>query len=251
MALGFIVLETAVVFGLGRQINWWWLAVLLVVGIELREFRPGGRVKEGERTAALWDRLPGLIMGVSVTLIIALVLREATQAVVAAAYGVWLLWRDRVPAQVSTSLVQLLIVQGVMFEAIFLMAAVWQTPDGKNIPQWIILGLVWAGAYVSVYGALKRRGDRSAGVMAATWGVIATEVAWILQLWLITYTMRGGYVLVPQPALILTALSYVFGSILASSRQGNLSRARLGEYMVIALILVVIVVIGTSWRGNV
>jgi len=70
-------------------------------------------------------------------------------------------------------------------------------------------------------------------------------------LWLITYTMRGGYVLVPQPALILTALSYVFGSVLASSRQGNLSRARLAEYMLIALVLVVIVVIGTSWRGNV
>jgi hypothetical protein len=243
--LGFAALEALVVFGLGRQTGFWWLAALAVAVIELRALRPEGRLEAGKRTAVIWERLPGLVMGLSVTLIIVLVPRLATQAVVAVLYAAWLLWREREPKEVSTGLVHLLLVQGVMFEAIFLMAAIWQ------VPSWLVLALVWIGAYAGVYGTLRRREDRSAGVMAATWGVIATEVAWILQLWLITYTMRGGYVLVPQPALILTALTYVFGSILASSRQGNLSRARLGEYMVIALILVVIVVIGTSWRGNV
>ena len=132
-----------------------------------------------------------------------------------------------------------------MFEAIFLMAAIWQ------IPSPIILIMVWTGAYLTVYATLIQRGDRSASVIAATWGVIATEISWVLLMWLITYTMHGGYVLVPQPALILTALAYIFGSILASSRQGNLSRARLSEYSVIGFVLVMIVVLGTSWRGNV
>lgn len=245
MGWGFAVLQAAVVFGVARQAGWWWLAALVVVGIELRMLRPGGAAAAGAWRTVVWERLPGLIMGVSVTMIVALMLREATQAAVALLYLAWLVWRERQPVEASTGLVQLLLVQAVMFEAIFLMAAIWQTPS------WLILALVWAGAYVGVYGMLKRRGDRSAGVMAATWGVIATEVAWVLQLWLITYTMRGGYVLVPQPALILTALAYVFGSILASSRQGNLSRARLAEYLMIALVLVVIVVVGTSWRGNV
>jgi hypothetical protein len=199
----------------------------------------------------LWERLPGVVMGVSVVLIITLVPRLITQVVVAGLYGGWLVWRQRQSSQSAQGLVQVLLVQAVMFEAIFLMAAIWRTPAAQSIPNWIILVIVWAGAYSTVYGALKLRDDRSAGVMAATWGVIATEISWVLLLWLFTYTMKGGYVLVPQPALILTALAYVFGSILAASRQGTLSRSRLTEYLVIGLVLVLIVVVGTSWRGNV
>lgn len=241
----FAALELSAAYVVGRQESWWWLAAVVVVVIELKGLR------RGSDAAALWERLPGLIVGLSVVLIITLSPRLATQVGAAVLYAVWLAWREREPAAASTSLVHLLIVQAVMFEAIFLMAAIWHTPSGASLPAWFILGLVWAGAYLSVYAALTRRGDRSAGVMAATWAVIATEVSWVLMLWLITYTMRGGYVLVPQPALILTALAYIFGSIVASSRQGNLSRSRLGEYIVIAAVLVMIVVLGTSWRGNI
>jgi hypothetical protein len=231
-------------FELGSRSGWWWLGALVIMAIELRGW--WGRPLVSKAKAEIWERLPGLVMAVSITLIIALMLREVSQAVVALLYAGWLVWRDREPHQVSTSLPALLVVQGVMFEAIFLMAA---TPTW-GLPVWLTLVLVWGGSYAGVYGTLKLRGDRSAGVMAATWGVIATEVAWVLSLWLITYTQQGGYVLVPQPALILTALTYVFGSILASSRQGTLSRARLAEYMIIAIVLIAIVLLGTSWHGN-
>lgn len=244
MGLAFALLQAGIVFVLGRRSGLWGVAVLLVVALELRGLWLPGYKQVKSRVTAAWDRMPGILLGVSATLIVALVVREATQIAVAALYFLWLLWRERDLASVSTSFVNLLIVQAAMFEAIFLMAAIWQTPS------WVVIALVWAGAYVSVYGTLFKREDRSAGVMAATWGVIAAEVAWVLQLWLITYTMRGGYVLVPQPALILTALAYVFGSILTSSRQGILSRARLTEYLLIAVILVMIVVLGTSWQGG-
>jgi hypothetical protein len=117
--------------------------------------------------------------------------------------------------------------------------------------MWVVLFLVWMGAYLSVYAVLARRGERTAGVMAATWGVVCVEVAWVLLSWLFVYTIGGGYILVPQPALILTALAYCFGSIYLSQREGTLSRGRLGEYLVIGLILIGIVVIGTSWRGSI
>jgi hypothetical protein len=244
LAYGLALVQVLVVFGLGRLSGWWWLAAVVVLLVELRALRRVMNVPQTATMDVIWARLPGVIVGLSVTLIMILSLRAATQIVLAALYLVWLVWRVRATDEAQNSLPQLLVVQAVMFEALFLMVAWWQTP------AWLLLILVWMGAYASVYGALKRRGDRSAGVMAATWGVIATEVSWALLLWLITYTMRGGYVLVPQPALILTALGYVFGSILASSRQGSLSRARLGEYIVIAAVLVAIVVTGTSWTGS-
>jgi hypothetical protein len=244
-------IEFLAVYALAWRGGLWVLAAVLIVAIELRLLLPGSKASENGKTMAFWQCLPGLVMGLSVTLIVAMVPRHATQVAVALLYAGWLAWRERDPDRVSNNLAQLLIIQAVMFEAIFLVAAVWHNPDGTSIPAWITLVLVWAGAYFTVYGVLTRRGDKSAGVMAATWGVIATEVAWVLMLWLITYTMTGGFVLVPQPALILTALAYIFGSILVSSRHGNLSRGRLGEYMVIALVLVMIVIVGTSWRGNV
>jgi len=139
----------------------------------------------------------------------------------------------------------LLVVQAVVFEAVFLMAAVWRSPDV------LVLALAWIGAYVSVYAVLSARGERAAGVMAATWAVITTEVGRVLLWWLFTYTMTGGYILVPQPALILTALAYCFGGIYLSQREGSLSRGRLAEYLLIGLILVGIVIVGTSWHGAV
>ena len=245
MAWLLAAVEFLAVYGLAWRGGLWVIAAVVIAAIEFRGLLPSNRAAAAEATAAFWRCLPGLMMGLSVTLIVAIVPRHATQVAVALLYAGWLAWRERDPDQWSKQLSQLLIVQAVMFEAIFLMAAIWQ------VPGWLILVVVWAGAYFGVYGVLMRRGDKSAGVLAATWGVIATEVAWVLLLWLITYTMTGGYVLVPQPALILTTLAYIYGSILVSSRQGNLSRGRLGEYMVIALILVMIVVVGTSWRGNI
>lgn len=238
IAYALVAVEVAVALGLGRLAWWWVMGMVLVALIELRGLRERG-------AQWFWSRLPGLVVALSVVMIVALAPRFITQVGVAGLFGLWLVWRERQGADGPLSLVQLLIVQAVMFEAIFLAAAIWR------VPALVTLILVWVGAYLTVYGALTLRKDRSAGVMAASWGVIATEVAWILSQWLITYTMNGGYILVPQPALILTALAYVYGSILASSRQGNLSRGRLGEYLLIGAVLVLIVVVGTSWRGNV
>ncbi len=245
MGLAVLVLEFLAVYELAWRGSWWVAAAGFIAAMELRFLLPGSPALSEGRATAVWKSLPGLMMGLSVVVIVATVPRYATQVAVAVFYGAWLIWRERQPVKAPIRLVQLLLVQAVMFEAIFLVAAIW------HLPSLAVVVLVWAGAYAGVYGALSIRKDSSAGVMAATWGVIAAEVAWVLQLWLITYTMKGGYVLVPQPALILTALAYIFGSILASSRQGSLSRRRLGEYMVIALVLVAIVVVGTSWHGDV
>jgi hypothetical protein len=56
---------------------------------------------------------------------------------------------------------------------------------------------------------------------------------------------------VPQPALVLVALAYCMGSIYTSAKQGKLSFSRLVEYLVIGLILVGMVIMGTSWRGSI
>jgi hypothetical protein len=76
----------------------------------------------------------------------------------------WQIWWAAQRRAGAEPLGNLLLVQVAVFEAVFLMAAVW-----RETPTWLVLILVWLGAYLSVYAALARRGERSAGVMAATW----------------------------------------------------------------------------------
>jgi hypothetical protein len=196
----------------------------------------------------LLARVPAILVGAAFSLIIGVSLRAMTQVAVAVVYALWRAWWTR-KATDKGGVPNLLAVQVVMFEALFLMAAEWRGTDG-GVPEWVILLLVWLGSYLSVFSALSERGERAAGVMAATWALVATEISWVLLRWLFVYTVSGGYLLVPQPALILSALAYCYGSIYLSQRQGRLSRARLTEYLMIGLILIGIVITGTPWKGS-
>jgi hypothetical protein len=234
----------AVVLVVAQRSHWWPLSVLVVVAATLWDLRPGVSAPVGGRGAAVLGRASALAVGAAGVLIIAVVPRLVTQLVVAALYAVWLVWRSAAASE-RADLLNLLVVTAAASEAWFLLAAIWRTPE------WLVLSLVWVGAYVPVYAVLAQRGERAAGVLAAAWALVSVEISWVLMLWLFVYTTGGGYGLVPQPALILTALAYCFGSIYWSQRQGTLSRARLTEYLLIGLILIVIVAIGTSWRGSI
>jgi hypothetical protein len=219
----------------------WPVAVMLVLAVELW----GARGEAGEDwNKMLAGRVPMVLAGMGTALVIAVAPRLVTQVVVAGLYTVWRWWVSGEPSARKQSLPNLLVVQAVVFEALFLMAAEWQTPE------WLVLLLVWTCSYLSVYSVLVRRGERAAAVMAATWALVAAEISWVLLRWLFVYTVNGGYLLVPQPALVLTALAYCFGSIYASQREGKLSRARLTEYLLIGLILIAIVITGTPWKGT-
>jgi hypothetical protein len=246
------VAVAAAVFGLARHSGWWpTAAAVVVVAVEwwqlLRPALPAGRRRE-----FVVGRFTAVMVGVSVAVIISLESRLVSQILTAVVYaGIrwwWALGAVRGAGNgepLSTGLWRLLVAQALLFEAVFLAAAILK-PDA-----WAVLLLVWGGVYGSVYSVLSGWGERGAGVLAATWALVAAEVTWVLQLWLFTYTTAGGYVLVPQPALILTALAYCFGSVYWSQRQGNLSRGRLTEYLLIGLIMIVIVAVGTSWRGSI
>lgn len=243
------VLVAGAVLFLARMHGWWPVAMLVAALWELWPLR--ATAARAGWSSGLWQRTNGVIVGLSVALIIALVPRLATQVLVAVLYAAWLMWSARVRRQGQAgNMLQLLVAQAAASEAVFLMEAIWRPGPVLNFVP-LSLALIWVAAYTSVYATLASRGERTAGIMAATWSLVAVEVSWVLMLWLFTYTTAGGYLLVPQPALVLTALAYVFGSIYVAQREGKLSRGRLTEYLLIGLILIAIVAIGTSWRGSI
>lgn|GEM_PF-886166 len=240
----------AVVLVVARHSGLWWCAAMVVVGAE--GWGLARRMPATRRRELVFARLPVAVAGVAVAVIIALESRLVSQFLTACTYVPLRWWWTAGAAReagdgelVSHRLWRLLAVQALVFEAVFLAAAI------VRLPAWLVLVVVWGGVYGTTYSVLSGWKERSTAVLAATWALVAAEVSWVLQLWLFTYTTAGGYVLVPQPALILTALGYCFGSVYWSQRQGNLSRGRLTEYLLIGLILIVIVAVGTSWRGSI
>jgi hypothetical protein len=215
------------------------VALLVVAALELWP------LWQRRQAAGLWRAVPALTAGMSTVLIIVLLPKALAQLGVAALYGLWRLWQAQAADDRAAGLARLFVLQALAFEALFLMAAVW------HVPRPLMLVLIWLTVYISTYQALAERGERTAGLLAAAWALVATEAAWVFLIWLVSYVVPGQYVIVPQPALVLAALGYCFGNIYAAQRQGSLNRARLTEYLLIGLILIWIVIIGTHWRGSI
>ena len=234
---GLIILAMgAGVWYFGRE-NLWFFGFVLVAVFEL-----ASPVLDRAR---LWARVPHLITGASAVLIIMMLPKALSQLTVAALYVVWRTWQDRMTTRAASVFINLLIVQAIAFEALFLGAAV------NRWPAALVIILSWIVAFLPVYRILGVRGERAAGVLAAAWALVVAELTWLFMTWLVSYIVEDNYLIVPQPALILTTLAYCFGNIYYAQRQGKLNRARLTEYLFIGIILLALVITGTRWRGNV
>jgi hypothetical protein len=158
-------------------------------------------------------------------------------------YGMLRLWLFRVKDNQANRMLAAAITQGVVLWAAFLAAAVW---------QWqtlVLLILVWTTAWLIARQALEGSNDRAAGVLALTWALIVAECSWVFSLWLVNYVIFNGILIVPQPALVVTALGYCLAGIYMSHRRSQLSRSRLVEYLTIGLVILIIVIAGTKWNG--
>ncbi len=133
--------------------------------------------------------------------------------------------------------------QFLALDALFMAASVW------HWPTLAIVVLTWGISWLVATRALSDYSDRAATALAATWALVAAECAWVFSLWLVNYIVLGGILIVPQAAVVLSALGYCMGGIYASHRASQLSRNRLVEYLLIGLFLLAIVIAGTKWNG--
>jgi hypothetical protein len=215
------------------------IALIVITLVELPTYR------RRPTKAELLAIVPEMAAGISAALLIALYPRALTQIGLAVLYAGWRFWLLRVKNGTSAQVGAAFVNQLLLFESLFLMAAIWHPT------RVVVLILIWATSFVLVYQLLESRKDRSAGVLAAAWALVVTEAAWVFLAWLVSYVIAGGYVVVPQPTIVLGGLAYCAGSIYLAQRQSRLSRARLSEYLIITLILIVIVITGTAWRGSI
>ena len=221
--------------------HWWLVGLLIVVLVELPVWRPAVIRTNLPQVA------PRLVAGLSGVLILtSYPVGRWALLPVAAIYAAWRFWLCQ--DEESSPYVGALIGQALALEAIFVWAV---TTDGSRT---IVTALVWLVSFVIAWDVTRRqstgRPSAEAVVLAATWALVAAEIAWVLQAWLVAYVLGGQALLIPQPVLVLTGVAYCFGSIYTAQRQGRLSRSRLLEYVVVGFVVLAIVVLGTNWQAT-
>ncbi len=242
LRIGLILAEAAVIGLVARLHNLWPLALVMVAAIELA---PRWRGRSRISAIKLRQLGPGLMSAVSFVMLVAILPRALSQLVLVLVFVAWRWWLDRLQMEGRTELIVALVNQFLAFWWVFLAAAIW------HWPRLLILVLIWLMCYFPIRVLLEGRRDSAKAVVAAAWGLVAAEVSWVCLSWLVSYVVVGGVMIVPQPAIILAGLGYCFGSIYLAQREGHLSRRRLSEYVVIAAAILVIVTVGTNWRGTI
>ncbi len=164
------------------------------------------------------------------------------QIILAIGYGLWRLGRSHYASSASFQVWQAGWLQFSALAAAFGAEAIWHWPVVLVLAMVYLASLVIARAFFS-------GGERAVGALAAAWGLIVVEASLLFSVWLVQYVLPKGVLLVPQPAVVITVLGYCFGSIYMAHSRSRLSRARLAEYAIIGLCLVVIVIAGTRWSG--
>ncbi|MFI5240507.1 MAG: hypothetical protein ACHQUB_02265 [Candidatus Saccharimonadia bacterium] len=214
---------------------------IIIIGLfELGRWWRAGELELPQIQRDCWIWLSGFAVVGIITLNPVLV----PQIIIGALYGFWRSYL--VSGDASKQFFRLRaagVTQALVFWAIFLSAAVWHW----NVI--IILILVWSSSWLISYQALNDKIDRSAGILSLTWALIAAECSWIFSLWLVNYILFNGLIIIPQPSLVLTAMGYCLAGIYVSHRRGQLSRARLVEYLMVGLVVLIIVIAGTKWNG--
>lgn len=224
---------------LGRYTPAVW-PVLLALAFEV--YRLGRRPAEDWLELLIGDS-PLWVVTVSIGLLVGLLPRLVTQITLVVLLVIWRYWLEFGAVRLLAQLVVAGTMQFMALWAIFLAQSVW------HWPTLLVLLLVWVASWLTARRVLASYDDPAVSVLASAWGLVAAQCAWVFSLWQVQYILLNGWVIVPQAAIVLTALGYCMGGIYVSHRRSQLSRSRLVEYLMIGLVLLAIVIAGTKWNG--
>lgn len=113
---------------------------------------------------------------------------------------------------------------------------------GVIILSWAV-GLITADHYLASLQTphYQRR------LLAAAWGLLVAELAWLAGRWNVVYGFGGGRVLLPQVSLIAVVMAYLFGMMYLDHNGKALSRKRLRLYLAVTTLALAVLIFGTDW----
>ncbi|MEX0932209.1 MAG: hypothetical protein WDZ81_01215, partial [Candidatus Saccharimonadales bacterium] len=88
-------------------------------------------------------------------------------------------------------------------------------------------------------------------LLKLSWALIAAQLAWILNRWVVLYPILDGVFAIPQAAVAITLVGYVFGSMYLDHTKKKLKKRRLFGYIGLLAALLLVVIAGTTWDARI
>lgn len=201
----------------------------------------------------LWDNVVDIVFILS---IIALLTLYTGPNVVAAidngimqlgVVGLYLMWQLLIKplSGVTGHSIQALLMLAIAITVIFIMKSAIGIAG--------MIGASWLVALAAADHFLISITDDTAlrQLLMAVWGLIVAQTVWIFGHWLVFYPFLHGQVLIPQAALAIVAMGYIFGTIYYDHHYKRLSRKRLYSYLVLITGIMLVLIIGSEWVSRV
>ncbi|HSX28066.1 MAG TPA: hypothetical protein VLF60_01310 [Candidatus Saccharimonadales bacterium] len=166
----------------------------------------------------------------------------AFQAVWAALYAIWLV---AIKPQSGSGAVSL---QAAIGQALGITALFWYADQANDL---LIVAGTWVVAYSAARHVVSSYEEDLLVLLSAVWGLFVAEIAWLLNRWLVVYTI-GHHASVPQITLIVLIVGYCAAHLYDYSKQGKLT-ARQVQYVFGfgGLLLFLVLTIFSNWSGSV
>lgn len=136
-------------------------------------------------------------------------------------------------------------VQSLLTHLIGLTALFWLADE---IPEMLLVVVAWLIGLSASRHFLSHFEEPLTRLISFGWAYIVAQLSWILNRWLVTYPLADDIVL-PQPAIVVTLLAYITGSLYYLNTQGKLRRVYLRQYIMIGAVILLVIMWQTDWQA--
>jgi len=192
--------------------------------------------------ANLRTNTPDLIVGLSFLTFMVKSTTDLGLALAAVLYAGWLLFIK--PS--STSF--MVGVQAMISQLLGLTALFWYA---DNISETLVILASWAIAVLSARHFLSAFEEPLARIMSMVWGLFVAQLTWLLNRWLIVYTIfEDRNIVLPQIVLVVGAIAFMVSSLYSLHHSQNLRKQYIRRYLAYTWIILLIIIIFSDWTAE-
>lgn len=105
--------------------------------------------------------------------------------------------------------------------------------------------IVWYIATSAARHFLSSYEEPMARGISYIWGLLVTQLAWILYHWTLAYFT------IPQLTLVVSLAAYTFGSLYDHHKKDDTNKVEIRQHIMIALVILLVVISFANWQGQV
>lgn len=212
------------------------LAILAVIFILASKWRVVA-VQPRHWLANIRANSPDLIVNISFVILLMRSVHLITYILWVILYISWMIWLKPQSKELAVG------IQSLIAHFLGLTALLWLA---DSVPEAVIVFLAWLIALSAGRHYFSHFEDPLIRILSYGWAFFVAQLIWITNKWLVVYNISSD-IIIPQPALIVTWIAYIIGSLFYLNYQGNLRRSHIRQYTFVGCTIILVILLLTDW----